>query len=350
MRFSIVVPVYNVQKYIGKCMESLVSQSFRDYEIIVVDDESPDGSMEIVESYRKKNPDRIRVVHQKNTRQGGARNHGVQLARGEYIVFVDSDDYVSPHMLEVLNRRLEETACDILVFNGISVTENGKLLPDDSNLTLKPGIYHPSKTPDVVLIPGAPWGKVFKREFYVETGFSFPERILYEDVTTRILYAQAHTVSVCEDRLYYYVHRENSSMTQKLSEKMLDILTVTDIVLSEFTNKNLYNSFKSPLDISLIYAILCIEEIISLQEPDSPMQEKIADYLSEHFKDYEKNPYGDPALTKVLDLLCAHDFKGYHRLLKINGLKDRLKQNRMVRKLIELRKKGGCMPFYKRGT
>ena len=92
MRFSIIIPVYNVEKYIGKCMDTVMHQSFDDYEVIVVNDETPDNSMAIVQQYVDAFPGKIHVIHQKNTRQGGSRNRGVREAKGEYILFVDSDD------------------------------------------------------------------------------------------------------------------------------------------------------------------------------------------------------------------------------------------------------------------
>ena len=339
MRFSIIVPVYNVEKYIKKCMETLVNQSFRDYEIIVVDDESPDGSMDIVESFRKKDPQRIRVVHQKNTRQGGARNHGVELALGEYLIFVDSDDYVSCSMLEILDRRLKETPCDILMFDSIPVTEDGELLPRE-DMDLQPGCYVPGECPQVVQLPGAPWGKAFRRELYIKTGFQFPIKVLYEDVTTRILYAQAQKLAVCGDPLYYYVHRENSSMTQKISNQMLDILKVTDWTAKEFKRLGLYETFREPLEEALIYCILCIVEIISTVQWNHPMLTELSDYIAENFPDYQENSWASPELKRELDCLTAHQFKRYYwRFLRFNHMKENLLQNAAVRSLLELRKK-----------
>ena len=115
MRFSIIIPVYNVEKYIRKCMDTVMNQTFRDYEVIVVNDETPDNSMKIVQEYVDAFPGMIQVIHQKNTRQGGARNNGVTKARGEYLLFVDSDDYVATTMLETVDARLKANPCDVLV-------------------------------------------------------------------------------------------------------------------------------------------------------------------------------------------------------------------------------------------
>ena len=340
MRFSLIVPVYNVEKYIDKCMQSLAGQTFRDYEIIVVDDESPDGSMEIAEKYRAADPERFTILHQKNTRQGGARNNGVRHAKGEYLLFIDSDDYVSPRMLETVDGYLKQTPCDILAFGHIPVDDQGRSLPQEIGGDFPPGLYRPSENHRVVSLPGAPWGKAFRREFYVKTGFQFPEKVLYEDVTTRIVYAQAETILLCQDRLYYYVHRENSSMTQKLSRKNLDILKVTDLVKAEFQRLGLYDTFRQELEPALIYCVLCIVEIVSTVQWNHPLMKPLAEYLRDNFPDYGKNPNADPELLRVLNCLQTMDFKGYHyRFLLKNRFKERLLRMPLVARLNQLRKK-----------
>lgn len=339
MKYSIIVPVYNVEKYIEACMTSLINQTFRDYEIIVVDDESPDGSMDIVERFRQQDPDRIRVVHQKNTRQGGARNHGVELARGEYLIFVDGDDYVSTDMLQTVENRLQENPCDILVYSFRSVTEDHEPLWDDDEILLPPGLYRPARDRNVVLLPCGPVNKAYRRDFYVRTGFRFPEKLWYEDTVTRFLYASADSIFVTDDPLYYYVRRENSSMTQKTSEKMLDILKVSDLTCRYFREAGLYEDFREPLEISLIYSLLCVENIINTRDPANPMQSAIADYIAEQFGSYGSNPWASPELVKSLDCLTAHQFRRYHIcFLQKNQMKDRLLRIPLIRRLNEFRK------------
>lgn len=340
MRFSIIIPVYNVEKYIRRCMESVMHQSFEDYEVIVVDDESPDHSMDIVREFAREQPDKIRMIHQKNTRQGGARNHGVQYARGEYLIFVDSDDYVHTDMLKIVDERLREMACDILVFGHQTVTEAGEPVSELCFDGLSPGIYVPAEDKRVIMQSCAPWKKAFRREFYQESGFRFPEKLLYEDTTTRFLFAKAQSIRICEDRLYYYVQSSNSSMRQKLTEKMLDILPVADMVREQFAHAGLYETFREPLEICLIYSIVHILEIINASDPQNPMQIPLADYIAVHFPDYASNPYGSDELKRSLDCLIAHHFGRYHyRFLLLNRAKEKLLALPAVAKLNDLRKK-----------
>lgn len=124
MRFSIIVPVYNVKKYLKRCLDSILSQSFRDYEVIVVDDGSVDGSDELCDWYAERYS-RIHVIHQSNMGLSGARNTGLDHAVGEWIIFIDSDDWVEPGMMELLNMQIDAYPADLYSYNAQRVNEQG---------------------------------------------------------------------------------------------------------------------------------------------------------------------------------------------------------------------------------
>lgn len=340
MRFSIIIPVYNVEKYIDKCMYTVMHQSFDDYEVIVVDDESPDHSMDIVQKYVDAFPGRIHVIHQKNTRQGGARNRGVQAAKGEYILFVDSDDYVHTDMLKVVDAHLRETPSDILVFQHAPVTPDGAMIPSEVYGSLPSGTYCPAQTSEVVLIPTGPVNKAFRRTFYTGTNVRFPEKVLYEDGVMRLIYALASSITVCSDVLYYYVQSPNSSIRREISDKMLDILTVTDMIVLGFQENNIYKTFAQPLDCALIYGVMYILDLINSVQPNHPIQKQMVAYLGEHFPDYRENPWVDPALRKSLDCLLTYNFTKYHyRFLVFNRFKEKLMQISLLKRINNWRKR-----------
>ena len=340
MRFSIIIPVYNVEKYIDRCMDTVMHQTFDDYEVIVVNDETPDNSMAIVQKYVDAFPGKIQVIHQKNTRQGGARNNGVTKARGEYLLFVDSDDYVARNMLEIVDAHLRENPCDVLAFQHITVTPAGEELPEYYDGTLQPGTYIPREDRQIVFLSCNPWGKAFRREFYVSSGMRFPEKLLYEDAVTRLLYAMASKVVLCEDRLYYYVQSGNSSMRRNISEKVLDILTVTDLVIDDFQKNGIYETFRQPLDCALIYGILYVLDIVNRTQADHPVQVPMAEYLKVHFSDYRENPCVGKTLARALDYLMDQDFRKYHyRILVMGQIKERILCSPVAAGLNELRKK-----------
>lgn len=312
MRFSIIIPVYNVEKYIRKCMQTVMEQTFRDYEVIVVDDETPDNSMAIVEEFAQRYPDMIKIIHQKNTRQGGARNRGVQEAQGEYLLFVDSDDYVDTHMLEVVDAHLRRVNCDILSFQCRIVAANGRVLWEEGNCSLNFGCYVPNKDKEILLLTVSPCLKAYRRSFYLATEYAFPEKLLYEDTTMRILFAKASSIVLVKDCLYYYVMSPNSSVRGKHSAKTLDILKTTDRMLEQFRADGLYDTFREPLEASAIGGILYIFDLINLANKDDELQFPIAAYLTQHFPDYAANPYLERQQCKGMAYLMKCDFRGYY--------------------------------------
>ena len=127
MRFSIIVPVYNVEKYLSRCMESILRQSYEDYEIILIDDGSTDESGEICDAYARRDA-RIQIIHQENYGLSGARNTGLNVARGDWIVFVDSDDWIETEMLERLDAQINKAPADMYRFNMCKIDENGRVI------------------------------------------------------------------------------------------------------------------------------------------------------------------------------------------------------------------------------
>lgn len=317
MRFSIIIPVYNVEKYIRKCMDTVMNQTFRDFEVIVVDDESPDNSMQIVEEFAQQYPGMIKMIHQKNTRQGGARNRGVREARGEYLVFIDSDDYVRLDMLEVLDRSIYQSNCDILVFQFQMVSQSGRNLGEGGCGGLAPGVYAPQLDKCIFQLPANPANKVFRREFYVNSHVEFPEKLLYEDAVLRLLYAKASRIVISDEILYYYVQSDNSSIRRKPSEKMLDILTMSDLVMDMFRKESIYEDFREELDSALIGGIVYILDVINEADYKNTLQDQMVDYILRSFPEYEKYPCLDEDLKNGLKLLCRRQYRAYYHTVII---------------------------------
>lgn len=340
MRFSIIIPVYNVEKYIRRCMDSIMNQTFRDFEVIVVDDESPDNSMQIVEEFAKAYPGMITMIHQKNTRQGGARNRGVREAKGEYILFVDSDDYVSLNMLEFLDSQLQENPCDMLVFQFEKVSMEGRPLGVGGCGELAPGSYYPEKDKEILRIPASPANKVFRREFYMNSKVEFPEKLLYEDVIMRALYVKAAKIVVSNEILYYYVQSSNSSIRQKPSPKMLDILTMSDIVLDRFREDGMYDAFREALEASQIGSIIYILDVVNEADPRSTLQDTMMDYIASKFPGCADNPFMDIDIRESWELLSSRQFMRYHySVIQVRKLKNYLRKWRIFVKLNQLRKR-----------
>ena len=226
---SIVVPVYNVKEYLDECLLSILNQTFTDLEIILVDDGSTDGSSSICDSYAEKDR-RIRVIHQPNKGLSGARNTGLQHIHGEWAAFVDSDDFLEPHMYERMLREAEKSKADLVVC-GVQTfyIEDGKKkvkgqLPatdifsvcDEKEYWI---IYDQkgSMTCDVV------WNKLYRRNLL--EGIEFPEGKYCEDV-----FVMHHILSKCgricmlPDCFYWYRLRADSIMHEKFSTRHLAVV------------------------------------------------------------------------------------------------------------------------------
>ena len=125
-KISVIIPVYNVEKYLGECLDSILAQTFQDFEIICVDDGSTDRSLDILQEYKRKD-DRFVIFQQRHAGAGAARNHGLKLAEGKYIQFLDSDDYFEPTLLEELYTRAEKFGSDLTVCSSRKVDDEGNI-------------------------------------------------------------------------------------------------------------------------------------------------------------------------------------------------------------------------------
>ena len=209
MKFSIIVPVYNVEKYLPRCLDSVLDQEFDDYEIIAVDDESPDNSIDILNEYQKKT-EKLKIIRQKNKGLGGARNTGIKEAAGEYLIFLDSDDYISPKMLSSLNEYLKKEDLDILAFDCERVTESGQTIEKVSVKDYQDQ-YTSLNAKQYLLFEPTSCVKTYRRTLYTEHGIEFPEKLWYEDLATTLkLSAYATKIGYLKEVFYYYVQQPNS--------------------------------------------------------------------------------------------------------------------------------------------
>ena len=211
---SVIVPVYDVEKYLPKCLDSLLAQTWRNLEIIVVDDGSPDGSWDIMQDYARRDS-RIQLRRQKNGGLSAARNAGLELARGEWIGFMDSDDYAAPEMYETLYRAATEHDAQMAVCSLAYVTPEGRPIPRTSPITkdeVQTGrealqrLSGPQNWYYVTVM-----NRLYRRSLF--ENIRFPEGRLHEDeFTAHLFYWQCERVAFVKKALYYYVQRSGSIM------------------------------------------------------------------------------------------------------------------------------------------
>lgn len=221
MKISCIVPVYNVEKYIKKCLDSILKQSFKDFEIILVDDGSTDNSGKICDEYEKKD-DRIKVIHKSNGGLSDARNKGIENANGDYFIFIDSDDYIDENMFEILYNLNIENNTEIAACDKAFVFENtGKI--EYGNETNIVRVLNSEETFKIIVdfykkLGMEMWNKLYSKTLF--DNIRFPKGKIFEDQATqyKLIFA-ANKISYVEKSMYYYLRRDNSITTQKYTDK-----------------------------------------------------------------------------------------------------------------------------------
>ena len=226
---SVVIPIYNVEKYLNKCIESIINQSYSNLEIILIDDGSKDTSGIMCDSYVLKD-NRIKVIHKENGGLSDARNVGIEKEKGEYIVFIDSDDWIDEKMIEILYNVIKKNNSDISICDYfLAYSEEIQTQKEDieiinlSNIEALKKIY--DKDLGVCMIVA--WNKLYKRNLFKDD-IRYPYGKIHEDefTTYKLLY-KAEKISYTNQKMYYYRQRENS-ITSSFNKKRLDCLEAFD--------------------------------------------------------------------------------------------------------------------------
>lgn len=246
---SVIVPVYNVEKYLEKCLTTLVNQTLKDMEIIVVNDGATDKSGAIIDSFVSRYSNII-SLNKENGGLSDARNYGLPYATGEYIGFVDSDDYVDTDMYEHLYHKAKEDDSDIVECNlhhvfpdGSMDTETGEKIQDKKRM--------------LMLGRSVVWNKIYKRDWLLDTGVIFPKGYIYEDVEFFCkLVPHIRTYSYVDNASIYYVQR-GDSLNNKQSLKTLDILKILQHIKDYYIEINAYEEYREALEFFYTRILLC---------------------------------------------------------------------------------------------
>ena len=255
---SVIVPVFNTAPYLRQCMDSLVAQTFRDFEAIVVDDGSTDDSSSIVAEYAEKHG-WVTVISKPNGGLADARNCGMRAAGGDYLSFVDSDDYVSPVMLERCYSRARATDADIVVCQMMGFDpETGAQIPYvEGPASAFGGSLEQNPTLLVTASPSA-CNKIFRRRLFADNGLTFPVGLSFEDLaTTYSLFAHANRIDKVEEFLYFYRRARIGSITNTFDRRYLDLVRVLDILQERFSADGLAVTFRDALlELTLVQLVL----------------------------------------------------------------------------------------------
>lgn len=281
---SVIVPVYNVEAYLKKCVDSILSQTYPNLEIILVDDGSPDNCGEICDNYAELHSN-IKVIHQKNGGLSAARNAGLKIAEGEYIGFVDSDDFIDSNMYQTLYEKAKETDSDIVecnlhhTFDDYEDTETVEKY-DDKNLLLSMGRC-------IV------WNKIYRRSLIEKAEALFPEKYIYEDVEFYLrLIPHIERYGYVDIAPYHYVQRSDS-LNNFSSEKTMQIFQILKNILDYYTQNGFFTEYKDALEFFYARIILCSSFSRMCRIPEKNLRKTALtmnwEFLQNTFPEWRKN-------------------------------------------------------------
>ena len=291
---SVIIPVYNVKNYLEKCVESVIGQSYKNLEIILVDDGSTDGSGALCDNLAE-NDHRIVVVHKQNGGLSDARNKGLDIAKGEYILFVDSDDYINPQLIERSLNSAKKHDADIVMFDYEAVEENSDKRELYSFNLPKNVTINPRENKMVYTTAPCAWNKLYKAELFRNTGIRYPVGLHYEDLATspRLFFYSSKVVYIDSPPLYYYLLREGSIMRNTdYTRNFTDRTRVLESLMAFFKENDAFNEYKDELEFLVAeHGFFVPSKEIVYENPKSPYLLKFRDFALNCFPTLQKNKY-----------------------------------------------------------
>ncbi len=241
---SVIVPVYKVELYLARCLDSILGQTFRDFELIIVNDGSPDRSHEIIAKYEEQDS-RIQVIHKENGGLSSARNAGIRIAKGKYLAFIDSDDWIDKEMFQCMLQPGLKSQADIVFCDVRGEFDDGTVKTIYQQATDYPELIEVLDHPQLFLdVECFSCNKIIARSLFIENKIEFPEGLLYEDVATfPRLFSKANRLLKVPKQFYHYIIREGA-ITQVFSIKGLDYLLVIEVVEDFFKENDLWEDYK----------------------------------------------------------------------------------------------------------
>ena len=282
---SIIVPIYNAEKYLKKCIDSLLNQTKKELEIILINDGSTDSSEEIIKEYKDK---RIKYFKNKNQGIGKTRNFGIEKAEGKYIMFLDSDDYLDKTACEKMYNKVENENIDVAICDFYKEYDNGNIeeiiTPSFKSSSLK-------DNPDIITEYLSPWAKIYSTEMIKKNNIKFVENLKYEDAPFVIeVLCCANKIGKVDECLNYYLIHTNSETTVR-DKKCFDILKIIDIIRKYTNNKEYLKEKIDKLTVRIITNYTIQQRMQKDKKVAMEFIDKAFDYLKKEIPDYKNNKY-----------------------------------------------------------
>ena len=316
---SVILPVFNGEKYIRKSIDSVLNQSFQDFELIIVNDGSTDDTIDIINSF---SDDRITIIDQSNQGPGVARNNALKIAKGEYVMYLDSDDWFCPEALEVAYREITKFDADLTFFKMINF-DDGKYYENDwfelktFDSSFENRIFAPQETPGSIFdLSVGVCQKIYNKEFLESIEAQFPEGIFFEDMPFfYYVFLKAKRISIIKKHLY--VRRKHTkSITNVVDAKFFDTVPAGQELMRIFIENDWYDAYKYDL---LAYKINGPRFALR----DMPLKDKphMFDLIKEDYEEIKRSQYYEDFLTQLgpvkkkffLDVLESKDYEEFSK-------------------------------------
>lgn len=316
-KISVIVPVYNVEQYLERCVDSIINQTYTNLEIILVNDGSADNSGKLCDELAKKD-ERIRVIHKENGGLSDARNRGIDESESDLVGFIDSDDYIDSDMYEVLLKNLNDTDADLSMCALYDVYNNTPEVQVTNKETWKLSSEQAIKmVMEAKILSVTAVNKLYRKSLFTDLKFEVGK--IAEDAFIMIkLLDKCEKIVATNEKKYYYVHRENSITTQKFSTKFLNVIEAyeqnSNIILEK------YPKLKDVAQTRMNWAYFYVLDRLLLDDNynDKELENKLISYL----KNYRKDILNDPLFTKgrkigFIALLLSRNL--YRKLIEKRG-------------------------------
>jgi glycosyltransferase involved in cell wall biosynthesis len=323
IKLSIIVPVYNVEKYLHRCMDSLVNQTLKDIEIICINDGSKDGCLDILKSYKEKYPDKIVIHDKQNEGVWKGRFDGIRLAGGEYITFTDSDDYVTLDYAEKLYKAARNSKADISICGFYRVDTDTQHV-FSTEMTKHAGkVIDMNKNPeDILSINGALWNKIYKAEILKNMdNLPNPPKILDDMMFLLLVFLRTKRMVFISDPLYYYMVRQNSIMMTIKKEQVISTQNAMVDVKNIYSNNKQGKKLLPVLDaMAFLHFALSLMFRVSYDKSSNFSDEMKANekYLDSNFPTWRKSKY--LKLSYMLKHKCSNIKVGIMKIIYSMGL------------------------------
>lgn len=323
-KLSVIIPVYNMAKdgNLNFCLDSIINQDYKDLEIIAVNDASTDNSLEILREYERRYPEKVKVVTYKDNRhQGGARNEGIKYATGEWIGFIDSDDWVAADYFSKLITKGEETGADVVgcTFNLVNkhTFEVGKIAK--TNTIDQSGEFDAEKRKRFLENTGSSVTKIYRASLIHDNNLSFPEHIFYEDNAAGPVWAMYFKhFEYIDEPLYYYYQHDSSTVHTITAERCNDRMTAGEMMLSEIKKRGFLEEYHDEIE-SIFTTIYFTNTIFSYMRIKKGKKYSVIKHIKkrmmEEFPDFRSNKnYGkfmDDEQKRYVDLMMKNSLAFY---------------------------------------